>query len=203
MTSDRAPSEHQRGIASRSTCVSRQSLSTASTTSHRLRRTASMIGDGESSVSGCATNAVSAAVSSAVLPHACHATERGTGPDEIEHAGILQPRDREVDDRVGGDVENARELCFGRSELRLNAALFSRSRATQPCCAMRSAALLRRSAARPMVRGAGSHFREQSQLQRQLHVIRPMGEAELLLDALLVGVDRFGADEQPFPDLWG
>ena len=33
------------------------------------------------------------------------------------------------DDRVGGDIENARKLCFRRSELSLNATLFSRPRA--------------------------------------------------------------------------
>ena len=32
------------------------------------------------------------------LPRACHAAERGTGADKIEHAGIRQPRDRKVDD---------------------------------------------------------------------------------------------------------
>src|SRR5581483_3885330 len=36
---------------------------------------------------------------------------------------------------------------------------------------------------------------EQPELERELHVLRAVGKAELFLNALLVGVDRLGTDE--------
>src|SRR4051812_14978835 len=45
------------------------------------------------------------------------------------------------------------------------------------------------------------NLREEPQLQRQLNIIRPVVQAELLLDSLLVGIDGLRADEQPLTDL--
>ena len=44
-------------------------------------------------------------------------------------------------------------------------------------------------------------FVEQSQLEREVHVVGPMGQSQLLVDPLLVRVDRLGADEQLLADL--
>src|SRR5688572_26271074 len=44
-------------------------------------------------------------------------------------------------------------------------------------------------------------FLEKPELQRELHVLRPVREAELLGDALLVGIHRLRADEKLLADL--
>src|SRR6185437_7698553 len=46
-----------------------------------------------------------------------------------------------------------------------------------------------------------SRLREDTQLERELNVVRPVRQSELLLDALLVGVDGLGTDEQLLADL--
>src|SRR6185437_9481221 len=46
-----------------------------------------------------------------------------------------------------------------------------------------------------------SRLRENTQLQRELYVVRPVRQPELLLDALLVRVDGLRADEQLLADL--
>ena len=42
---------------------------------------------------------------------------------------------------------------------------------------------------------------QQPQLEGQLHVVGPVGEAELVVDSLLVGIHRLGTDRELFTDL--
>ena len=46
-----------------------------------------------------------------------------------------------------------------------------------------------------------SRLHEKAELERELHVVRSVRQAELFLNALLVRVDGFGTDEQTLADL--
>src|SRR5215211_4227553 len=61
----------------------------------------------------------------------------------------------------------------------------------------------RTSASRPLTTSREvdrSRLHEKAQLERELHVVGSMRQSELLLNALLIGVDGLRADEQPLAD---
>ena len=113
----------------------------------------------------------------------------------IEVDDLLRVVDR--DDRVGGDGEDAGELRLRRPQLLLDPALLPEARANVRLLNRQQ----RQCHAGDHPRDQQTHTSEEFPASARAGRSRNDAPAQLLLNALLVRVHGFRADEQPLPDL--